>query len=307
MTPRTVVGSSIVLLVAAAVAGGCGGRVNDGASGGIGEPPVVRTLGTRGAGGTSSAGSGVGSSRAGLGGMRDTGRGSTRSVVDAGPDAPAPLDAGRDAARLADAARGDRVEVWVGQVEHKITSLGDHGPDAPPEHVVLALFDRDGLAGGSIVFGSGPEPPKATDPNSFYPPLTPASTREEQEWQVNDMTGRPFDGQPYSLFNVHKTGMRLTFEVMPHELWKDWCSLQPNGCAVFTPSSTPEEGPDYLCLMYNHPCFCTDKSCHADLTSVWLVWLVDLEFRGDSLEGLTYRMDSGTGIWSDGVKLRRVQ
>jgi hypothetical protein len=319
MTARIVLGGSVGLLVATCAAGGCGGRVDDAASGRIGEPPIVRILGTAGTGAaTNSAGSGVGSGRAVLGGLHDAGSGSTGGISDVGPDASARVDAGQDAAMIADGGHEDPAEVWVGQVAHKVTSFGDNGPDAPPEHVVLALFHADGVVGGAIVFGNGPRPPKATDPAAVYPPITPPSTLAEQERQLDELVAGLFDGQPYSLFNVHRSEARMTFEVMPYELWKDWCALQPETyssfdgaeytyvCAPSGAAGSAEVGLGYLCRGNGFgPCECDKKSCHADLS---FGWGVDLELRGDVLEGVfTYTKGSGSGIWGNGIKLRRLR
>jgi hypothetical protein len=105
---------------------------------------------------------------------------------------------------------------------------------------------------------------------------------------------------------------------MPSELWTDWCALQPKtyflserpdatySCVPsLSAGATAEVGKDFLCLgTRNHPCECDEKRCHADLRDGWVV---DLELRGDSLEGLTYFVTSATGIWGNGIKLRRVK
>src|SRR5262249_34353486 len=107
--------------------------------------------------------------------------------------------------------RGPLVGVWVGQVSHTITSIDDNGPEAPPEHVVLVVEESDGGVSGSIVFGEGQPPPRATEPSIFYPPVTPSTDIAEQYAQYTDLIANPYDGQPYSLFHVHRTATRLGF------------------------------------------------------------------------------------------------
>jgi hypothetical protein len=235
--------------------------------------------------------------------------------------APALVDAGYQVATNPDAGGEALLGVWVGQIEHAITARDDTGPAAPPQHVVMVVVQASGTLAGSIVFGDAPPFPTATDPNAFYPPITPLGPPEAREGELFDLVRNPFDGQPYSFFYVNHTDTRLMFEVVPAELWKDWCAMQPKTypsrrlpsqpwvCAVHsTLQSNPEFDQDALCNGNGDaksPCVCDEKSCHADTMNP-NDWNVDLALQGESLEGLAYSYGSAGGIWSHGMKLRRI-
>jgi hypothetical protein len=216
--------------------------------------------------------------------------------------------------------------VWVGEVEHAVTAIENSGPAAGPEHVVLVLSEADGGVSGSIVFGDHSPPPPATNPDAFYPPITPAPIGALQTGQFIALLQEPFDGDPYSLFDVRQTATRITFEILPAELWKGWCALQTmtydapeantsnDGKFTCAPGSSaidnPEVGKAGLCLAggigSGLPCLCDQTSCHADLTGNGDIETFDLELNDGLLEGVMPSF-SPSGIWGYGVKLHRVE
>jgi hypothetical protein len=220
----------------------------------------------------------------------------------------------------------DLVGVWVGEVEHTVTAIENSGPSAGPEHVVLVLSNADGRLSGSVVFGDHSPPQPATDPEAFYPPITPAPTGALQTGQFIALLRQPFDGEPYSLFDVRQTATRITFEILPAELWKGWCALQTMTYEVSEASmlnygeftcapdslatASPEVGKAGLCLSggvgSGLPCLCDQTSCHADLTGNGNIETFDLELDEGVLEGVMPSF-SPSGIWSYGVKLHRVE
>lgn len=322
-------GAAAALTVAA-----CGGRVNGGGTPDEGDKGAAPSVGGEGDAGPGSqsrggrdskgAGGSGGNRRNGEMGRRDpasggrdveaggTASGGNTAVASSGGASVSPVDAGQSS---------QITEVWVGQIAHPITFSEYFRSVTKPQHVVMVLAGSI----GSIVFGEDPPPPKATDPDVFYPPLKP---EDYPDWQSID--GFPLNGFPYTLLDLRVEDGRLTASISMDELWLDWCALQPKTY------EWPYDGGGYLCSPSsadvddhagvtieslakadlcnfgwpeNNICRCDQSACRANM-EIHRCQL-DLAFTNNLYEGQVWSSSGAgagaSGVWLDGVRLSRVK
>lgn len=211
---------------------------------------------------------------------------------------------------------GPTSEVWVGLVQHAVT-FPESTPEnfGVPQHVVLVITHASSGDTGSIVFGENPPPPKATDPEAYYPPGFAWDS-----W--NSLEQQPVNGATYTALEMRWEGNRLTFHYATGELWRDWCALQPKTYwTLYGFSCSPEErsgafpvaAPLFpksdLCSPIWGICECNPASCHAYLDRYnSYSWYIDVQKSGDTMEGeVMTESGGGSGVWTLGIRLHRVR
>jgi hypothetical protein len=317
-----------------AFSAGCGGHVNDLGVGrnteAGGSAGAATTAGTpnRG-GGSSGAGASGASNETGNGGPAGrvagggTGGATSGNANDAGgaPDnaggtaddaGGTPSNAGGTGSRdiAGGSAPGGTLsvsapQVWVGETTSWVT-YPDPVTFDRPEHVVLVLNPEGSKDRGSIVLGDRPPPPPATDPDAFYPPI------DGDGYSIaNFLKQFPLEGQPYTLLDVWQTDARLTFQINPFELWKDWCRLQTR-CSTGPSPEMDGHAPRKSDLCgYGDPvvCTCEDSVCSwTSMQPAFWSFTIDLELRGALLEGQVLAGGgSPSGLYTLGMRLTRVK
>lgn len=215
-------------------------------------------------------------------------------------------------------------QVWVGEIDRTVTFEIPLIPDSPePEHVVLVLKGSDDVDQGSLVIGSDPPPPKATDPNVFYPPLTLQDGGAGTEEVARELMSSPYDGFPYSLLALDRTETSVTFQIAPAELYTDWCALQTHitvsafedmlacGRADVTLNEDYYQSHDldtaYLCDGNGYSaCRCDQTGCHALTEAPGVRWTISLGAQNGLLEGQMWELLGSSQIMPN-LRLKRLR
>lgn len=193
-----------------------------------------------------------------------------------------------------DAGSGDAsVDTYVGYIENFHFASGS-------DKVTLVL---DSASTGTMTFGDGPALAPPTDPNAGYPPDFVAGAI------TDDPSTRNEENFAYSLTSSARVGDRLTFAVVPAEVWKQWCGLQTpisdgqngygcltnaggggdaNGCHLgVDDAGTPVDCAKFDLCYGGRICQCSSASCTVDITTPRRVIHVDVRFDGNTITGTT--------------------
>ena len=162
---------------------------------------------------------------------------------------------------------------WTGYVENFKFPSGSSAI-----HFTIAT-DASGNVAGQIVFGQGPPPPPATDPNIGYPPALEAS----YSGGLLIITSYIAEGYVYQIDRGTLVSDRLRFGIANEQLWAGWCALQttpagstscvpraaylgyvptPDGTCSYVDTTTSTSTPidcvkANLCLSLDSPCDCS--------------------------------------------------
>jgi hypothetical protein len=191
--------------------GGGGGASGDGGtSGGMGGATsgAGGTTGTGGDGGASGMGGMGAGGSAGSAGAAGTGGSGPRA--DAGPLPPWPTPT-----QCPPAGSSPLVGEWVGHIENYAFPSGSN-----LVHLFIEGADDTSFC-GSVIFGAGPLPPPATNPDVGYPPGA-----DIQNLHFTPAWNAPYEGFNYRLMNAAVSGNDIRYGVYTYELWNSWCVLQ---------------------------------------------------------------------------------
>jgi hypothetical protein len=245
---------------------------------------ATRTAGTGAAGSIAPGSAGTAPSPTGAAGTSTSGAGGTAGIpVVAGPLGPS--------------------ESWTGYVENHTFPSGSD--------VLKLTFatDSKGVAVGTIVFGQGTPPAKATDPNVGYPPdLVSSSQPKGPGVALGPGVAQQYvaEGFPYPFDDGALAAHRLQFKANLSQLWASWCALQtppvdgssgcvPNwgggedstGCFLQNPQTKANVKVDcgklFLCMIAS-PCECGATGCGVTTQNVAIA-AFDVFLSGDTASG----------------------
>jgi hypothetical protein len=198
--------------------------------------------------------------------------------------------------------------VWTGYFENLRLRSGS-------DRLALTFVDSSRTT-GTAFFGDPPALPPPTDPNVAYPPENALAA----PGRVSG-AGSQWEKFSYSLLNVSASDSgRLTFDVEPGEVFKDWCELQ----RTISPLDNPDGGaPRYTCsldrgweqncgtgldagvhaalcnqsMTCGVACTCTATRCTAALSreNQGTPLHFDLSFNGDTASGSVLGVNGGLG------------
>jgi hypothetical protein len=182
-------------------------------------------------------------------------------------------------------------EIWIGQLRSDELTLCDPLADVPLgsslesgngpsiERVVLILQhdERKGLS-GQIQFGQGMPPPAAPDFNGRI-----------GFWKCSHAALSK--GFEYTLVAPVLTSERLTFAIVPNEIWDRWCTTQLDPCT------------GSICQLSSEICSCKGGTCRANPSNRFTI---SLAVTADTIEGVVPLIYSNRGTSAE-VRLRRVQ
>jgi hypothetical protein len=198
----------------------------------------------------------------------------------------------------ADAATLGPQQSWTGTID----AFSFHsGSDAL---AVTFAADANGVAKGTIVFGTGTPPPPATIPNVVYP----SDLFESTGVPANDpdegaAIAYVAEGYPYAFDGGSFDGHHLRFTTELFQLWAGWCALQTpvtdgfgclplpsssgsGGCSVRDPQTgqdVPADCGQLALCEEGEPCACSSSGC--GLSSFPNDATLDIVIVGDTASG----------------------